>query len=181
MYHWLRVHCYCPFDQNAEVCDPLIHHGNGLFLKAVDHRDGLCVYTRYDIIVILHNSRVLNWDWLTIPLTSQKFLKNSFFPILVSPISSKSSTSHWRNPEGVIPLSIGNKYSGLIILRNYSGTSYLPVRVLQSLSLIPFELSHLKKSSTDMELLNVRLFVAEGSSGGSLRWPTKINVEMKYL
>ena len=31
-----------------------------------------------------------------------------------------------------------------------------------------------------MELLNVRLCVAVGTSGGSLRWSTKINVEMKY-
>ena len=46
---------------------------------------------------------------LTIPLTSVKILKNSFFPILVSPISSKSSTSHRGNPEGVIPLSIENQ------------------------------------------------------------------------
>jgi hypothetical protein len=45
-----------------------------------------------------------------------------------------------------------------------SGTLYLPERALQSLSLIPFEPIHLKKSSLDMELLNVRLCVAGATS-----------------
>ena len=64
---------------------------------------------------------------------------------------------------------------------------YLPERALQSLLLIPFDLSHLKKSSSDMELLNVRLCVAGviSGSGGMRCWSIKVNktliAEMKHL
>ena len=50
---------------------------------------------------------------------------------------------------------------------------HLPERALQSLSLIPFDLSHLKKSSSDMELLNIKVCVAEGTPGGALRWSVR--------
>ena len=55
---------------------------------------------------------------------------------------------------------------------------YLPETVLQSLSLIPFELSHLKKSSPDMELLKLNVRCVPGAtsdSGGVLCWSIKIN------
>jgi hypothetical protein len=59
----------------------------------------------------LHRELTRDGITVTIPLTSMRVLRNSFLPILVSPISSKSFTSHRRNPKGVTPFSIGNKYS----------------------------------------------------------------------
>ena len=62
-------------------------------------------------VLVLQCNTDSTWDWSTyIPLISVKAFKKSFFPNLVSPMSSKSSTSSWIIAEAVTPLSVKGYY-----------------------------------------------------------------------
>ena len=87
-------------------------------------------------------------------VSSFHVLSTCFLPMRVSLNSSKSPASNSKNPEAVTPPS------ALQIFLNYTRTSKqhyhnvdIPESVLQSFSLTPFDLSHLKNSSSVMPLL----------------------------
>ena len=110
------------------------------------------------------------WDSSTIPLSSLKIFKSSGFPNTVSSMLSKIFASYWRNPAAVIPLSRENQhtiiYYTLMAMQDLaliSGTLKLPERALESFWFIPFNLSHLRKSLSDMELSNITASLAAGT------------------